>query len=931
MCRIIFTFLFLLISNIIAAQELPPISTYTTKDYKAESQNWGISQSENKFIYVANNKGLLEFDGAIWQLYPTPNETIMRSVKSFDNKIYTGFYMDFGFWKKNDFGTLEYTSIVNDVEVKMLEDEQIWEIFEFNGWMIFKSLERIYLYNLDTKKVKIINLEFRIPKLSKVDNVIYFQENNKGVYKIENGTPKLVSDHKILKENVVVEFFKKDGKLLILTQKLGFFFLEGNKLVNWKGPTANILKNVTVYSAKLLKNNDFALGTISDGYIYLYSNGEVGYQITQSLGLSNNTILSIFEDDESNIWLGLDNGINCVNSASPFKIYNKKSDFIGSVYTSIVYNDYLYLGTNQGLFYRQIDSEEAFKLVDNTQGQTWSLTIIDDILFCGHTSGTFLVNKNKSNLIFNKQGTWIVKKINDNMLIQGCYDGLYILEKKNNVWAERNKIEGFNNSSKYLASYDSDKFLVNHEYKGVFKLTLDKEFTKVIHLKKDNSVSKGLHSSLIDYQDKILYSSKKGIYLFDKKTDTFKRDSIYSQLISEDNYVSGELAYDKSSNRLWSFSKENINYLTPGKLSDKPTVKSIPISASMPKATHGYENIIHLKNEKYLIGTYSGYVAVNLDKINPPKDFSIRINRVNNFILDKPKVSKDLSITKSFSSKENNFEFFYSVPDYNKITSIKYQYQLLGQSIHWSVPSNSKSVLYENISYGSYTFKVRAIVGDKLSNNEAVFEFKIDRPWYISNTLISLYILLFLLAFYMVHIASKRYYKKQREELLEKARKDSELKELESSQEIIKLNNEKLRNDIASKNRELATSTMSIIKKNEFLSSIKTELIDGGTKSLVKVVKIIDKNLNNTDDWKMFQEAFNNADKKFLKKIKSKHAELTPNDLRLCAYLRLNLSSKEIAPLLNISPRSVEVKRYRLRKKMNLPHDANLTSYILEV
>jgi DNA-binding CsgD family transcriptional regulator/ligand-binding sensor domain-containing protein/cell division protein FtsB len=931
MYRIIFIFLFLIFSNITTGQELPPISKYTTKDYKAENQNWAISQSENKFIYIANNEGLLEFDGAIWQLYPTPNETIMRSVKSFDDKIYTGFYMDFGYWKKNDFGFLEYTSIVKEENVQMLEDEQIWEIFELDGWMIFKSLERIYLYNLDTKILKIINSEFRIHKLSKVDNVIYFQENNKGVYRIENGVPLLISDHKILKENVVVEFFKKDGKLLILTQKLGFFFLEGNQLVSWNAPSANILKNVTVYSAKLLKNKDFALGTISDGYIYVYSNGEVGYHITQSHGLCNNTILSIFEDYESNIWLGLDNGINCINSASPFKIYNKKSDFIGSVYTSIVYNDYLYLGTNQGLFYRNIDSKEDFKLVDNTQGQTWSLTIIDDILFCGHTAGTFLVNKNKSNLIFNKQGTWIVKKINDNMLIQGCYDGLYILEKKNNVWAERNKIEGFNNSSKYFASYDSDKFLVNHEYKGVFKLTLDKEFTKVIHLKKDKSVLKGLHSSLIDYQGKILYSSKKGVYLFDKKADAFKRDSVYSQLISQDSYVSGALAYDKSSNKLWSFSEENINYLTPGKLSDKPTVKSIPISALMPKATEGYENIIHLKNQKYLIGTYSGYLAVNLDKINTSKDFSILINKVNNFILDKPKVSKGLSTNKSFSSKENNFEFFYSVPDYNKITSIKYQYQLLGQSTHWSVPSNSKSVLYENISYGSYTFKVRGIVGGKISDNEAVFKFKIDRAWYISNTLISIYILLSLLSFYLVHIFSKRYYKKQREELLEKARKDSELKELESSQEIIKLNNEKLRNDIASKNRELATSTMSIIKKNEFLSSIKTELIDGGTKSLAKVVKIIDNNLNNTDDWKMFQEAFNNADKKFLKKIKSKHAELTPNDLRLCAYLRLNLSSKEIAPLLNISPRSVEVKRYRLRKKMNLPHDANLTNYILEV
>ena len=89
--------------------------------------------------------------------------------------------------------------------------------------------------------------------------------------------------------------------------------------------------------------------------------------------------------------------------------------------------------------------------------------------------------------------------------------------------------------------------------------------------------------------------------------------------------------------------------------------------------------------------------------------------------------------------------------------------------------------------------------------------------------------------------------------------------------------------------------------------------------------------MNNTDDWHAFEEAFNNADKDFLKKIKAQHPSLTSNDLRLCAYLRLNLSSKEIARLLNISARSVEVKRYRLRKKMNLEHDASLTDYILKI
>ena len=931
MKQIIFLYVFLLFSFIIPAQELPPIITFSPKDYKAENQNWSISQSDKNFIYVANNKGLLEFNGANWHLYPTPNETIMRSVKVLADKVYTGFYMDFGYWKKNDFGKLQYTSIAAKFNIQMLEDEQIWNIIEIDGWLLFKSLERIYLYNLESNKFKIIESDFRLHKLSKVNGVIYFQEGNKGLFKIENGIPKLISEHQILKDNIIVEIFEKDNKLYFLTQKSGFFYLNKNEPIKWKTPADALLKNVTIYSAKRLRNKEYAIGTISDGFIYLDSKGKFNYQITQSSGLNNNTILSVFEDIESNVWLGLDNGINIINSRSPFKIYNKKNDFIGTTYISIVFENNLYLGTNQGLFFREIDSKDSFKLIENTQGQVWSLSIIDNQLFCGHTSGTFLIDKNKSNLIFNKEGTWILKKINKNTIIQGCYDGLYVLKKKNNIWSLRNKIEGFNNSSKYFVEGGANNFFVNHAYKGVFKLTLDEGLTKVIHLSQENSLAKGLHSSLISYQDKILYSSENGVFLYDKKNEIFKRDSIYSQLISKDEFISGELTFSKSNNILWSFSKENIRYLTPGKLSNKPIVKSIPISASIPKATIGYENIIHLEDQRYLIGTSNGYIAVNLNQLNAIKSFDVNINEINNFILDKPKTKVNLSLNNEFSSDENNFEFFYSVPNYNKIKSTKYQYILIGQSKQWSSFSSSTSVLFENISYGSYTFKVRAFVGGEPSFNEASFDFVINRPWYLSNLLLILYMLFFILAFYSVHIVSKRYYRKQREELLEKTKKESELRELESSQQIIKLNNDKLRNDIESKNRELATSTMNIIKKNDFLNAIKTELVSGGQNNVSKVVRIIDKNLNNSDDWKMFQEAFNNADKNFLKKVKEKHQSLTPNDLRLCAYLRLNLSSKEIAPLLNISPRSVEVKRYRLRKKMELPHDSNLTSYILEI
>jgi DNA-binding CsgD family transcriptional regulator len=150
----------------------------------------------------------------------------------------------------------------------------------------------------------------------------------------------------------------------------------------------------------------------------------------------------------------------------------------------------------------------------------------------------------------------------------------------------------------------------------------------------------------------------------------------------------------------------------------------------------------------------------------------------------------------------------------------------------------------------------------------------------------------------------------------------------------MRVRNEKLSQDVDAKSRELAVSTMSLNSKNELLAFIKEDLkktTSDGNRSIKSVISTINKNITEDDAWSVFKEAFDSADKDFLKKIKLAHSLLTPNDLRLCAYLRLNLSSKEVAPLLNISVRSVEIKRYRLRKKMSLPHEQGLVEYILAV
>ena len=915
------------------AQELPPVEIYAIDQYNGDNQNWAVSQSMDDHIFIANNKGLLEFNGESWKLYPSPKETIMRTVHVVDSLIYAGSYMEFGYWKHDNFGVLNYTSLSSELDIPVVDDEQFWNILNLDDWVLFQSLDRIILYNTKDSSYKIVNSDSSLTKVYKVDDTIYFQSINLGIYKIENGQAKLIIDDELVKNDIVVNIFKQDGELLVLTQNNGFYLYSEDTLRKWEISSNELLSEVSIYNSIRLKNNSFALGTISNGIIYLKPNGELNYQINQSTGLSNNTVLSLFEDRDHNIWLALDNGINCINTNAPFSKYDNHKGTIGTVYSSLVYNSNLYLGTNQGLFYKPLNSNIDFKFIKGTQGQVWSLIELQDTLFCAHNSGTFIITDDSATLIKDTYGTWNIRAIpnHENLLLQGTYSGLSVLEFSENEWILRNGIEGFDMSSRYFELLGSATVFVSHEYKGVFEIVLDSEFKKAVKIDKDVSVDKGINSSLLKYDGNILYTYKAGVYKYDKNTRSFSRDSLYSNIFKNQTYISGKLVVTDKTNKLWSFSEEGINYISSGQLSSKPDIETIALPSSIRNSMGGYENIAHIKDHKYLFGSSSGYILIDLEKLKE-RYYKISINSVNRYTVDNKKIKVDRTINGDFKNEENNIRFDFSITEYEKYSEAEYQYQLEGIYNNWSNWSANSGELFKNLPAGDYKFNVRGRIGNNISSNTASYSFSIAKPWYLTNMMLGFYVLSFVILSIVIHNIYKRYYKKQREQLLDTNRRELELNELENEQKLMQLKNEKLEQEIDSKNRELAISTMSLIKKNEFLNNIKEELKNTtkGTE-LKPVIKIIDKNLNNTDDWKFFQEAFNNADKDFLKKIKAKHPKLTPNDLRLCAYLRLNLSSKEIAPLLNISPRSVEVKRYRLRKKMELPHESSLTNYILEI
>jgi DNA-binding CsgD family transcriptional regulator len=885
-------------------------------------------------MYFGNNGGLLEFNGVTWKRYTAPNGSSIRAVRAVGNRIYTGCYMDFGYWDTDPTGNLIYTSLSKSLGGKLLPDEQFWQIKALGDWIVFQSLERIYAYKLDSGEISILPSEAGRSQLFEIADQLYYRKDDEGLMQLQNGVSEVVIPETQLKSEVLVGMFQFQGKLTWLAESGYFYSIEQGRVKSFLPDGLQLFPSLRVYSAAQLGDGSLALGTISDGLILLKPDGSFLAKIGKEEGLNNNTVLSVFEDNRENLWLGLDNGISVINRGSAFSEYRDKAGDLGVVYAAREYNGKLYLGTNQGLFLGSLDAP-AFELIPGTEGQVWCLREFDGILLCGHHKGTFQITGNRASLIADTPGTWSIKEVpgKDGLLAQGGYQGISFLGRSSEGWSFKKILEGFGISSRFFEFTDKQNVVVNHEYKGIYKLSLDSSLSRV----SDSSQTPpfGFGASLFKFRDDLYYANSSGIFRYGEQNEFIPDSTLNALLHTGIDDPVGILISEEHSQRLWGIGNRTIYNVVPDPLGRTLQTQNIPVPEDFRRSIGvvGFECLVPLMDGRYLIGRSDGYLIMDFSKLKRPSP-EIFLNHVSRNFYNTDSVQllplKDHKPVLPY--KQNSLEFSYSVPVYDKYFEVAYQYWIEGFQDNWGPWSTQASMRVENLPYGKYTFHVRSRIGNALSDNEIQYDFEIERPWYLQVWAIVLFGFISIGIGFIVHRSYKAYYRRQQSLLHAKTRKRLKQKALKARRKLVEMRNANLRQEIESKNRELAVSTMSIIKKNEFLNAIKDQLKKVDNSPEVRsVIRTIDKNINNEEDWEFFESAFNNADQDFLQNVKKRHPQLTPNDLKLCAYLRLNLSSKEIAPLLNISLRSVEVKRYRLRKKMGLDHEDSLVNYILSL
>lgn len=912
---------------ILYTQSLPPIQSFPMEEYAAGNQNWMLTQGTNNQIYIANNEGVLSFDAERWKLYPT--SSIVRSVAYFDGVLYSGSYMDFGYWAKQPSGELTYQSLVDEHNIEIIEDEQFWNIYKIEDNLVFQSLNRILLFNRTTKEMKLIQPEKPILKSFVVDNRLYFQLEGDGIYQYSSTGIIYLFGESEFKDTEVIELFPLSDGLRVLTSSKGFYSYRNKVFRPW-AILKSILQTELVYSGLQSTNGNYVIGTVANGLYIVSEDGRESKHFNFEKGLLNNTVLSIYEDKDFNLWLGLDNGINCILTNSPIEVYNDSKGQLGTVYASIRYQNKLYIATNRGLFFRPLNrAESEFSSVNVLSGQNWNLEIVNGVLFVGHDRGSFIVNGESVVRVGSYIGAWTHRSIDRNTILVGAYDGIHVLNRINGVWKYAFKVSGFDISSRHLEMINKQEVLISHEYKGVYHLTLSKNLTIAKNIR-TLDIRRGRHASLEKLNDEVYYLSPDGMFRYDTQTQDFLPLPISSEMFKNDLFLTGNMIVDQQ-NRIWTFFEKNIVLLEKNIFDSSFSVQKIPLHSDYRKTNLGFENVGDLNNGSFVLGTMNGFLTLSLSQYVIPESL-LFLSSITAYNLNQKESSLPLFQTSKLTPEMNNLRFEFSVPYYSTLNSIQFQWYMEGYHTDWLPWSDFSFAEFKNLDFGNYTFYVRARSGQQPIGEVVQYSFSILYPWYISYWAVAFYVFILVFLSLLINNLYTRYYRRQQIKYVEETKKELALKELSNTKALVEAKNDQLNQRIENKNRELAISTMSMIKKNTLLGSIKDQLVKVSELSeLKKVVRNIDQNINNDDDWNFFEEAFNNADQDFLRKIKEIHPKLTPNDLRLCAYLRLNLSSKEIASLLNISSKSVEIKRYRLRKRMNLDHGTNLIGYILTV
>lgn len=935
---------------------IPIVTNYNRADYKAGAQNYSACQDQRGRMFFGNGMGVLIFSCNQWQIVPVTNKSYVRSLAVDGNgRVFVGAYQEFGYLDYTEQGDYQYVSLSKRIQHLTDHFADIWKIGMLGEVVYFQSKNILFLYENDSLQLieSVSDFEFAY----QTAHQLFISIKNKGIFELQN--KKLVQPgFGAYFSNMEIRFILEapSKELLIGTHENGLYRVNGTDIFRLDNSFSTILSKDKITCGLALNDHLMAVGTVQNGVYLADFEYDVRYNLNTATNLQDNTIQGLFSDQEANLWIMHANGIDYADLASGNFIV---ASGIGSGYASALSGSKLFLGTNRGLYAGDFPDARKqigqFELIPGTIGQVWTLFPMNSGVLVGHHLGAFFTDGYAARKLSDVPGHWqfLELKNHPGYLLAGTYYGYVLYKKDGNQVSFVRKLEGFDESCRVSVLDEQGDIWMSHGWKGIYHLHLNADLTgfeAITYFNEKNGLPSNLNNDVFVYKSSVYISTIEGVYTFSEDKKKLLPASGMTEYLKSAHPLTKILV--APDNSIWNFSDGQAGRLEI--LTDSIYYNDLQFLSTLEnQLIPAFESVNWYNQRDALIGTQNGFVHWSANPVSPDHTKlvteiysfeaigdGISLKRgMNYFLLDSVN-RKPLEIPYS----ANSIRILTGVNSFMNPQSTSFSSKLEGFEENWSSWTTQPQLEYNRLREGHYVLSIKAR-NHQLRESQALrIEFTILPPWYRSwIAYFSLVLVLGMIAFVLRWAIIKRemmikrqLFARQQQLNLQQEAINKEEKE-RAEQELIRLRNEKLRDEVIHKSKELANSAQHIIHKNQILIDLKSDLKLMGEESkntiyqrkIRQLINRIDKEMENDQGQEIFQSNFDRIHENFVSEIRKKHPELTPKDLQLCSFLRMNMSTKEIAPMLNISIRGVEISRYRLRKKLGLPHDNNLTDYIL--
>ncbi len=947
LARLLFTWLFLWGSPIFSQDlakfedlgKLPKITHYSRTDFQADAQFWTMTRDHQGILYFGNNDGAVIFDGERWQKVLLPNNSGVRSLATApDGKVYAGGYNEIGNILKDPEGNYQYKSLLKDLKLENEKIENLWQVHLLKDYIIYRSFNELIAISGNNATHISSNQAFTFSGI--VNNRLYVQDEGNGILEFdpEGMGLKMIFEAASFDNDIIVSFLPLQNKNEILAiSKTGQFY-KGNI----KTKTITLWKSIFKedYNAQIITaikhGENFLLGTLNSKILLLTKEGDIIYQPNSFSNVFDSSILNFYQSD-GNIWALLNNGLDYIEFDSPVAELFRDA----SVYDVLIDDEILYLATNKGVYTSDIKEVNiknnglSFQNIPGLEGQAWSIQKEGGSIIISHDKGLFQFKNGKPERIGLQGGFWnimAVEGVPDTYLASN-YNGLYVLSQENNTWQIKHKIKGFDESARDILQAPGDNtFWVCHGFKGVYKLKINEDYTRVYaqeHYTDQNGLSSPFNVNVFNWNQDIVFTSNTGLYTFNPASNRFERFETLNRIL-DTVYNTRKLLQHKE--KTWVVLDDEVGFFTSEE--KQPKLNKDLFLNLKGYLNRGMESILPLENNKVLVGANTGLYLYDTNKKAFDYKIKTQITQASYF---KKQQEKKIPLNNqkqvSLPNQTDVFRVEFATPRMSPSATIEYQYILEGIDSKWSLWDETAYKEYTHLPPGDYLFKVRSRDFTGNTGEQSSFNFSIPQIWYLTDVAFFCYglVIIFLVLVLLYSIRWKIHQERKKSRITEQKSKkllELEIEQLKLKQDKNRIIGDKqvLEEDNIRISKELANYTMLLLKKREVFSDTYTNLKEFKTtlktsparKKLQDILMKLQQHRIGEEYMTIFDVNFERIHKNFFKQLKSIDPDLTKRELRLCAFVKMNLSNKEIAPLLNISVRGVETARYRVRKRLKV-------------